>query len=496
MPINAQIPLNAGKVPQIDVGSDWSRGAVLGHLALENQLLGARKAVGQDWQKATVNGQLQPRLFEQYVANDPRAAMEAQAGTAQALANVHQQLANRGISLDQAYEQAQHGADALGGLLASKKNVTQKDVTSLISDEVANGVMTPKQGATFISNAAAIPPDQLNNWVRAQYAMAQHGASVVQQMIHLVNTGSQTQLVQTNPLARGGVGVVGHIKNTLAPGTAATPTTYTGPGSVPTTTTIGAIAANHNRIPGSTAEHQNGLGGIRTKPLPNVVTERGTPISPSGTVQGLSPGAKASQVTNAQFNANLGNKWISDAGNVQQSLAALQGIGTFEQGAAPGTLNDALSTISNVFQNIGLNNGGLATNSQIVQKETSQLIMAQANKLGVPTDSKMSLTELGTPNMHMTPQAIQTTKGLLIGQFEYLRGRAQLWQDAKAENPSLTASQFQTEFNNKVPNADVFQYFNLPEEAQGKFWRSMKKNEKRSFANSLKWLHDHGIQFQ
>lgn len=404
---------------------------------------------------------------------------------------VQQRLANRGLTLEQAHKQMTWGANQMAAMLSQPGGPTFKGISKMVTDAINEQMMTPKEGASLISSFAGLDGPQIRHRVRQMYSMAQNTANAVAPHIGILDQGPNYAGVNTNPLAPGGAGRewFSAMKG-LTPGEASSIIQYTGPEGQTITTTRGAILNNGDRLPyaGEPLPNKAPVPGARKAGM-NGPSNSGS----SGVVESPTPGEITLQKNTAAFNADLGNKWIADAQRVPQALAALQGIKAFAAQAHPGELNSALSKFSNVMAQVGMKGfGDLATSSGVTQKEMSQLVMQQAGSMGVPTDSKMSLTTLGNPHMTLTLKAMQTTTGLVEGQQLYIKARAEAWMNAQDE-PGMTASKFQAEWNKSIPNADVFQFGQLPDYAKQRFWTAMNKKEKQSFSKSAKWAAQHGL---
>lgn len=481
MPINPNIPLEAGRgITPMNVGGAMNAGLSLANNALTNQRLRAERSAGQDWQHSIQNGTFNPQAYQQTLANDPNAAFAAPQYSQQALTAMHQELANRGISLDQAHQRATYVGDLLGGHLAQLdkgQSLNMKNINQMALDAMHMGFANPKETASFIKSFVGLTPKEITAKARDLYAMAQHTANAVGQQIGAVSNGAGTILYNTNPAASGGVGnQLGYVGNKLSPGEASSPITFTGPGGQPITETRAQIAANNNRLvmPGPGNKAVSGRNPLAPKSQ--------TPTS--GVVAGLTPGEQAAQTQTGAAQGNLVNSIFGNIQNIAQSRAALTGILAELNQTRTGPLSQYVEHITGALNQIGLKNFNEATALQLLHKGQAQLVVSQvANGLGVPTDQKMAQIAAQTPGNSMTKQAAKGAAAMIAGLLDYKEAEARAAQTAGvAQNPTQ-AFTFTQQWQRRFPNAAVFQFHHLPMALKREYWQSMSKSAREKFYN-------------
>lgn len=428
---------------------------------LQNNLtkFNAEQAAGQDFQGAInpLTGQLDSAALNQRLANDPQAALAAPQMSQQGLANMQTQLQNQGISQHNAIERITWTGNATGALL-SKPDVTRSDVIDTLTQGVADGVMPAKDAASVVATIPENGP-QLQAWLRTHYAAAQASIQALQPHVTIGNDGKYQFGYNTNPVA----GPVGPMpgtafQNQLSPAQAAQPVTLPTPSGAGQVTTLGGVA-------------QAASGG-------------GAPpiIATGPTTQ--------QQAANQTVGAAQGNQaasFVSESTNLAQTRAALQGMRVEMQTANGGPLADTFRNVGAALGELGISGMDQANAYDLLQKGQAQVVVSRvADGLGVPTDGKMAALAAQTPGAHMTGTAGAVAVGQIQGVLDYQLARAKAAQEAGVTQNPAQSSQFNLQWQQRYPNASVFQFPYLPREYQQKYYHSMTPAQQAQFKSQYR----------
>jgi hypothetical protein len=74
---------------------------------------------------------------------------------------------------------------------------------------------------------------------------------------------------------------------------------------------------------------------------------------------------------------------------------------------------------------------------------------------------------------------------MLQGLVDYKQAKGEAWQKFQAANGPQSFPQFQTQWNQSVPNAAAFQFNHLPAAEQAKYWGSLDKGAKQQLLDSM-----------
>jgi hypothetical protein len=384
--------------------------------------------------------------------------------------------------------------------------------------------MPVKQGAELIGNLSQLSDDQLQQSVKNVYVMAQHGAASLAPAVSLANNGQQQVPVNTN-VAAGPVGPMAGstpVQNQLSPqdlsaqipGQDATGRNVLRPlstvlagegvnGAAPAPAMAGAygnmdpkdptthLSAAGNElikagIPGAVvtqmiANAQGHMKGVQTA-APGAPLPSGPPGS---VINGPAPGVVDAATATAKNSADQGAALTNDMASLPQQRAALQQVASEINSANPGPLNDQLAKLGGVMTQLGLSSEQ-ATASQLMHKASAlNALSTVSSSLGVPTDGKMDAVMAATPNGTMTPEAARAATGMLQGLVDYKQAKGEAWQKFQAANGPQSFPQFQTQWNQSIPNAAAFQFNHLPAAEQAKYWGSLDKGAKQQLLDSM-----------
>ncbi|TPG50195.1 hypothetical protein EAH75_01485 [Rhodanobacter glycinis] len=480
--------------------------------------LRSQGAAGKDFQGAIgPDGKLNTALLNQSLANDPVAARSAIAASQAGQSNAATSISNAGQQQQQAFQRFTAVGNSLGSLLQSGKPIGQKDVQNVVADLVANPAhpMDAKEGADLIGQASMMNADQLHQAIAARYAFAQQSAASLAPAVGMVNNGAANVPINTNAAA-GSIGPIAGatpVPNQLGPSQLATqvpiinaqgqPTVQNlgnvlhmqnGGGAVPSVDELTAQAtqmANQGgpgaNAPAAQAWLQQQLAAQGRNPQPVLAPG----ASSGGVPTGLAPGVAEAATAAGRQAGEGGAALTNDMAALPQTRAALQQVASEISGANPGPLNDQLTKLGGILTQLGVSNEQ-ATSSQLMHKASMLATLSTvSSNLGVPTDGKMSAVMAATPNATMTPEAARAATGMLQGLVDYKQAKGEAWQQYQASNGPQSFGQFQTQWNNKVPNAAAFQFNHLPAAEQSKYWSSLDKGSKQQLLDSMQAV---GIQ--
>lgn len=432
----------------------------------QNQQFQSTVAAGRDFQNAIgPDGQLSATALNANLRNDPNAAIAAPQMSQAAQNNYVTQLQANSQNIDNHIKNLTWASNKLGALLTPGATINTKTVAGIMADSMnETGASAKVAASTLLSFPPDSDPAAQRQWVEQHYAGAQHGIQQLLPAVGMANTGAQQVPVNTNPVA-GPVGAMqgNPVNNTLSPGQAASPISYTGPQGQQITTTPGVIAANNYQLPGA-------------------------PIVAGPTQQE----AAANSATGTQ-SANMGAGITQAAATLAPQRALLQSIIAESSGANTGPISGQMAKLGGVLTQFGVKGLDQATAYQLTQKSTMQYVGQAMGSMGVPTDGKMMAMEMSTPNGSMTPEAVKAAGGMLMGGLDYKQAQAQAWAQYQAKNGPASYPQFQAQWNQNMPNAAVFQMQYLPKAQQQTYWKSLSEAQKQQFVNAHNFAASQGL---
>ena len=494
------------QTPNINVLGALQQGQALEQARLQNQQVLAQRAAGMDYERSInpLTGEFDEKAYAARLAQDPTAAFAAQKADANALANAH---AAFNLHLGQ--------METLGRMaynLAATK-APRSQINDALIDGVTGGILSPSQAATQIAELRAMPDDQLYPHLLAAGTQLLDQAHQGRQLLgeqQYINAGNRLVGVRT-PVMGQAYASGGSIPLGLSPGDAATPVSIPGPAGT-TVEPKGAYAAS-NGIGGGTAPAQspvapNALGSGRAAPASQPAAAPApapqswplgidypawAKVSPNG--QSFIPtGLPAAQ----KISTDIYNEDQREVSQNAQKQNLLQSIVSEGAKANPGALASYFESLGSTGQELGLANGEQATDLNLMQKNVSQLIAAQAQKLGVPTDGKLSELTMGTPNSKMTYDAIKGAAAQLIGMQNYKAAELKAFDAWTKSAPSgyqvgpAAYADFNQAFQSKVPVA-VFEWGSLSPALRQQYWKSLGKSGQQQLLSGMNYAVQNGL---
>lgn len=122
---------------------------------------------------------------------------QGQSAQPNAMAPQQQQSYPLPLLMEAAHKQA-YIMHALGDLL-KMKDIKQADVRKEVTKAVVDGIMTPVQGASNLSDSASMTDDRLRDWIRNHYQQSQKSLQGVLAMLAKQGGQQQGQAPQQPP---------------------------------------------------------------------------------------------------------------------------------------------------------------------------------------------------------------------------------------------------------------------------------------------------------
>ena len=392
--------------------------------------------------------------------------------------------------LDLALKQQQDIRNRIGSL-ALDPNLGKADMSSEIAGQISSAVQAgtlPLQNG--IREIQAIPQDPAGQaqWVQQHLMNTLSGEAKLQALMPkqtAINTGGQTQLVNTNPLT-GQPSIAGTLNNTLSPGEAASRIAAVGPDGTPGTVPLGST------VPG--AQGAASPGGAYTG---RYNPQGSTPGSPAGFVAtGLSPSAQsASSAQGATSNAAA--QTLHDAAadapmRINLLETARNALTGADGNAAPidtGPNSDWRNTAKSFVNSLNpdaakaLGWTGEIQNYDEFKKILTNYASSVSGSLGTGTDARLNAAVTGNANPNISSLANQDILAKTIA-------AEKMWaaQDYAFQNSGLTTDKFnqwQSQWNKAVnPEAFVFSAMN-PQQQQTFIQRKTKDGTLPQFKSDL-----------
>lgn len=503
--------LLAGAQPHIqtpNILGALQQGQQLQTARYHNQALGAQLTQGQLLQQATnPNGTVDYRKFNALVAQTPGAAFGAQAADQGALDYAHKQYALH----------MQRMGNFMSGLnsavLTAQKDPSNapKIFRNYVVDAAANGIMSPNEAARVLGEIPSDPQQAIQaaqtlstSLMNAQAQAHQIAGAPIQ-----IDNGANVLIGRQPP--NGPVTVQGMVPKALSPAQAASPVTIQTP-SGQTTEPLGTFAGG-----GGTPVAHNALGsGHATpaaQPTPAPVAAPATPAAPPQPATGLGGISYPSWAAPTQGNvynipaglpqeqklsADLYTQDLKEVSANAQKSNLLHSIVAEGANANTGALANYFESLGSGGAQLGLTSGEQATDLNLIQKNVSQLVQAQAGHLGVPTDQKLGEVILGNPNAKMTPQAIRGAAAQLLGMQNYKAAELNMFQKWEGSAPpgyqvgAAAYAHFNQQFQAKVPLA-VFALENMPAPLRKQYVTSLSKTEQKQLADGYNYAVSNGL---
>ena len=435
------------------------RGQQLQNQNIGNQLIGfqAKVAGAQDYLRSIgPNGQVDPQLLNRNLQGDPNAALAAPELMQSAQANLVTQLQAKGLTLNQAHQRMTYAADGLAGLLNSGSPITSAGVRDILTNGVATGMWSAHDAASLL---ATVPndPQALRQWVVSHLAAVNGGLKVTTPLVQGINTGGRTALINTNPAAGNGVGIIGSLPNTLTPEGATTPVQFPGANGQTVTTTRGAIAAAGNQLP-------TGVGG--TSPV----------------VSGLSPAEQAGQTGIGTADAQQLAEWQKYQTEIPQQMNSIR-QGMSEASKFPtGPLGGTIAQGSALLNELGLSNN-VANAGALLQKSTAMQVMQTltGGNLGAGTNDKMAMALTQTPNIEQPGVAYQTLGGIKLGALAYDQAANKVAMKWGLNNNPVAFAHFRQTWAQMFQDPMVFMAQYVPKGFLKSYFASETKAQREAF---------------
>lgn len=455
-------PLRAGQNLPASPNLLSTASSALGLQDQQNKLalFNSQRAAARDFQGSInpLTGQLDSAALNRTLATDPQASLAAPGLSQQGLENLRAQLQNQGIEQDNAIRRMTYVGNGLGSLLVKPGGATRSDVIDGLTDAVKSGVMTAGEAASFVPTIPENGP-QLSQWLRSHYAASQRSIQALLPHITMVDNGKYQLAYNSNPVG-GQIGVVpgsGAVQNTLSPAQSAQPVTIPlGSSGATGVTTLGQL---ENAASGGASPHVVATGPTTQEQAANQTV-------------GAAQGKQAAG--------------FMDTSNIATQLAALQGIRVEIPTATGGPLSDLFGKIGASLGELGISGMDQATARDLLQKGQAQVVVSRvAEGMGVPTDGKMMAINAQTPGAHMTATAAAVATGQIEGILSYQMARNRAAQAAGVIGNPAESSKFNLEWQQRFPNASIFQFPDLPRAFQQKYWKSMSASDQKKFYEQL-----------
>lgn len=459
MPLDPTIPLQIQQQPNPLQQIQQPIQTAQGLLALrQNQMqLGANQAISQAYsQSINPDGSIDFNKLQ---------GLAAQNGAGAFLPQFMQQIAQQRNSqlqydtgkLDLALKQQQSLRGMIGSLAVDpdmgKTDMSAK-IAGQISDAVQSGLLPLDRGISEVQSIPTDPRAQAG-WIQNHLINSLTGEAKLQALMpktQVVNTGGQTQIVNTNPLT-GQPSVAGTLNNTLTPGEAASRIQAVGPDGTPGTIPLGST------VPGAAGGYsgrypQGGEGG-----------------QPNGFVaSGLSPAAQSAS-TSQGATSNTAAQTLHDAAAdapmrvnlLENARDALSGINT---GPGSDWRNQAKSFLNALAPDTAKAIGytGDVQNYDEFKKILTNYASSVSGSLGTGTDARLNAAVTGNANPNISKLANEDILAKTIA-AEKMRAA----QDYAFQNSGLTTDKFnqwQSQWNKSVdPQTFVFASMN-PQQQQ------------------------------
>lgn len=438
--------------------------------------------------------------YTKAIANDPGAQMATAQSIADANTNNNTVSDTTGKNLTQHMTEANVVNTTLSGLLAQDPNgVTKQAAQDAIIDLVNKQILPASKAANYYVNLSDNPAENAKI-VKSELAGLNQNISLLSPSVSYLQLGTQLMKVQTNPLANGGVQAPTTATEGMSPEAANAPVSYTNQNNQTVQTTGAGYAASHGGGVTNTGAPAGGAAAATSAPLTPIGNQAPAPIqvpqsslqprpansnpaseapgataapqpptpaqiaamrpqaqqspapastqapppiataTPQGTPAGASLGPAPGTAEVQQMNIQDGTAAIHEGTDphliAQQS--ALEDAMSAAQSTSTGPAAQGLATLGALGNQFGFKIGNDdATNYTVFQKSVNQVVAAGFG-YGANTDAKMAMVVGANPQAKMTPDAIQATGALALGQMQYQRNLGNAWQSAITSGTSPT----------------------------------------------------------
>lgn len=357
------------------------------------------------------------------------------------------------------------------------------------------------QAAHLITAAASDPKSIrqiLLNSIQAGVGSSGQAANIQPQGI-ATNSGQQTQVVQTNPLAgETGVPIKGTFTQQVLP-----PTT---PVFNPITNTPGYLGPQpqlNGQVPGVSGTGFVGDAGkiiaqivndpkISAQDKQDALIQLSNQIAGQGKQSQIQSGPALGQAENIAGTVDTVNKdWQSTAESAKtasQDIGVLQNIKKYAQGAITGVEADRRSYLAGLAGLLGMDEAQLAkTNTDVLAKNSAMLALA-----GGDTNLAKTLAESANPNTKMTKEAITDAANQVIAQRKLVLAKQRYLQPFKSLNDPESYSKALSQFN-QVADPRILQLNDMSDSEIAKMKAAMSPSERDDFKRKIIRMQELGI---
>jgi hypothetical protein len=452
----------------------------------QNQAIKANQAVSAAVKQNTdAQGNIDMNAVVAQLAQDPNAAYNIPQ-IVQQFASGQKALADAKMAkFNEALQQNTYWGQQLGSLV-NKPDLTSNDVGQVLMDGVKTGMIQPAQAAQY---ASQIPtdPSKLRAWTTQHWKATMSTGDQLKAIMpqtQVINTGGQQQIVNIDPVT-GQPTLAGSLTNTLDPGTATSPVSYTGPQGQQVTTTRQNFAGG---MQGGAPEGYNGRYNAGQP-------QGGTP----GAVEGPTPAEQAGAVTGAtaqaQGSANASNTLATETadapirvGYLKQAQNVLNDINT-----GPGTdwKNQWASALQQYPGISSIVTAAGADPQKIASYDEFKKIMANyagnvSASAGTGTDARLNSAITGNANPNISKLANQDIIVKTIAAEQYRAAKNDAWQNA-LNNGQVQPQQFNqwSAQWNKNTDPAVYAFPNMNADQRQRFVTGMSAADLAKFKAQL-----------
>lgn len=494
------------------------------------QMFAARQALGPIYQASIdpTTGQLDTNKLLSLASKNPATAWMAADIVQQAQTRQAQQIEIGTKQFDLQKRHVEMMANTLGPI-AANPNATMADLTSAAGSLVAQGMLSPTEAAAEFmrwpkGQDGQMTPEQVRQTANQYLLRGNEGLQKIQAIYGLpqmVNTGGQTNIVQAGGLSA--PKVTATLTNTMSPDTASSPTpvmvrnpdgtmspsnmtrqqfasaAQTGPIATAPPLTAEGLTPEQSKakvtwfdpvkkqeVSGTMSQFLEATG--QSAPKTNAEPAKGSaPVA-----AGPKLGSQAAEDKTGAAAADQGISLQRSADAVPDRKAALGNMQTQLQKIVTGPGADATNELKAFAGRFGIpwDKTGVAAQEEF-NKLGTQIALQQIQQLGgVGTDDKLGASIKANPSTALSKLGNDQIINLLKGNEDAIAVKNREWQSwlGQGHGPE-SYGQFSTAFN-KSYDPRVFQSVYMNPEQRQEMLKAMTKDERKSFASSLR----NGIQ--
>lgn len=429
-------------------------GNLLQQRALSQQI-GANVAASEAFRGAVdpATGRVDLDKAAASLAQDPRGAYNVPELMGQIQSQRSAQLENQIKQFTLAKDQIGGLKNRLGALMANP-NAGPRDVMSEMANMVNQGLVTPEQA---VEELRSMPQDpaQLNGWLRQHMVSvmdAEAQLAALSPQFEQVQQGSQTTLLNTNPLFGQGVGVAGQFEQGMTPGEASQPVTIVNP----------QTGAQEIITRGQFAGQRGAGGGLQTS----------LPVGQEDIIKGA---------------AKRYDEAVAGLPELQNALQGLKSALDVLPGTITGPGAETAMSITGLLNTFGIPAAKDETTNfqelhKYLQNQLSTSLKANGN---VKSDTGLNSFIGGQPNAEtMNPPALTKAIKFVTAQTQGAVSRSLAMQDYVAQNGAASIPEFERKWSQAYnPNAMYMRTLENPEEKQ-EFWKSLSQKQQKNAKDS------------